>query len=157
VLLSRLRRPWIGSGSWWRPPTSSGEAVVSLETTGLASTETVDTRVEYISVPVVLTARFFRNPFGRYAYAGPAVDYFLRIQTVPSLADSYFEKSMVLNGVAGAGLELLIAQRWSLRLEARLMEGLSPAFEGRWGEIRHRSFELLIRVGARPRSTGPPR
>ena len=130
---------------------------VSLETVGLESQETVDTRVEYISFPLVLTARLFRNPVGIYAYAGPAVEYYANIQAAPSLADSYYEKPTVLTGVAGGGVELLVGHRWSLRLEARLMEGLSAAFEGRLGDIYHRSFELLIRAGVHPRSTRPPR
>ncbi len=131
---------------------------VSLETVGLESQETVDTRVEYISFPVVLTARLFRNPFGIYVYAGPAIEYYTNIRAASSLADAYsVEKTTVLTGVAGGGVEFLVGHRWSLRLEARLMEGLSPAFEGPSGEIRHRSFELLIRAGGRPRSTRPPR
>ncbi len=131
---------------------------VSLEAVGLQGQETVDTRVDYISFPVVVSARFFRNPVGIYAYIGPAVDYHLNTQGEPSVADLYAtEKKSVLTGVVGGGVELLVAQRWSLRLEARLMEGLSGAFEGRLGEIRHRSFELVIRAGVRPRSTGPPR
>ena len=131
---------------------------VSLEAVGLESQETVDTRVEYISFPLVLTARLFRNPVGIYAYAGPAVDYYANIQAAPSVAALYStERGTVLTGVVGGGVELLVAQRWSLRVEARLMEGLSAAFEGRLGEIRHSSFELFIRAGVRPRSTGPPR
>ena len=131
---------------------------VPLETVGLLSQETVDTRIDYISFPVVLTARFFRDPFGIYVYAGPAVDYYTRLQTAASLADLYAtEKRTVLTVVAGGGVELLVGRRWSVRLEARRMEGLSPTFDGRLGDVRHRSFELLIRVGARPRSTGPPR
>ena len=131
---------------------------VSLETVGLESQETVDTRVEYISFPVVLTARLFRNPVGIYVYAGPAIEYYTNIRAAPSLADAYsMVKTTVLTGVAGVGVEFLVGHRWSLRLEARLMEGLSLAFEGPSGEIRHRSFELLIRVGVRPRSTRPPR
>ena len=131
---------------------------VSLETVGLQSPDTVDTQVEYVSFPVVLTARFFRNPVGIYAYAGPAVDYHLNTQGAPSVANLYStERKTVLTGVVGGGVELLVGQRWSLRLEARLMEGLSAAFEGRLGEIRHRSFELFIRAGVRPRSTRPPR
>ena len=131
---------------------------VSLETVGLASQETVDTRVGYISFPVVLTARLFRNPFGIYAYAGPAVEYYANLRAAAPLVDLYStQNSTVLTVVAGGGVELLVGQRWSLRLEARRMEGLSPAFEGRLGNVRHRSFELLIRVGVRPRSTRPPR
>ena len=132
--------------------------VVSLAAVGLQGQGTVDTRVDYISFPVVLAARLFRNPVGVYAYIGPAVDYHLNTQGEPSVADLYAtEKKSVLNGVVGGGVELLVAQRWSLRLEARLIEGLSGAFEGRLGEIRHRSFEFFIRAGVRPRSTGPPR
>ena len=131
---------------------------VSLEMVGLEGQETVDTRVDYISFPLVLAARLFRNPVGIYAYAGPAVDYYLNVQGEPIVADLYsLEKTTVLTGVVGGGVELLVAQRWSLRLEARLMEGLTAAFEGRLGEIRHRSFELFIRAGVRPRSTRPPR
>ncbi len=131
---------------------------VSLEAVGLQTPDTVDTRVAYISFPVVLTARLFRNPVGIYAYIGPAVDYHLNTRGEPSVADLYStEKKSVLNGVVGGGVELLLKERWSLRLEARLIEGLSAAFEGRLGEIRHRSFELFIRAGVRPRSTRPPR
>ena len=131
---------------------------VSLEAVGLQGQGTVDTRVDYISFPVVLAARLFRNPVGVYAYIGPAVDYHLNTQGEPSVADLYStEKKTVLTGVLGGGVELLVAQRWSLRLEARLMEGLSAAFEGRLGEIRHRSFELFVRAGGRPRSTRTPR
>jgi hypothetical protein len=106
----------------------------------------------------VLSARFFRNPIGIYAYVGPAVDYYLNVQGSPMVSDLYsIQGTTVLSGVVGGGVELLVAQRWSLRLEARLMEGLTAAFEGRLGEIRHRSFELFIRAGVRPRSTRPPR
>ena len=68
----------------------------------------------------MVSARFFRNPVGIYAYAGPGVDYHLNTQGEPSVADLYStEKKTVLNGVVGGGVELLVAQRWSLRLEAR--------------------------------------
>ncbi len=131
---------------------------VSLETVGLQGQETVDTRVDYISFSLMLAARLFRNPVGIYAYAGPAGDYYMNVQGEPAVADLYFtQKSPVLTGVVGGGVELLVAQRWSLRLEARLTEGLTAAFQGRLGEIRHRSFELLIRAGVRPRSTRAPR
>ncbi len=131
---------------------------ISLETVGLQGQDTVETRVDYISFPLLLAARLFRNPVGIYAYVGPAVDYYLNVQGEPMVADLYsLEKGTVLSGVVGGGVELLVEQRWSLRFEARWMEGLTPAFEGRVGEIRHRSFELLIRAGVRPRSTQPPR
>jgi hypothetical protein len=130
----------------------------SLETVGLQGQDTVETRVDYISVPLLVTARLFRNPVGIYAYVGPALDLYLNVQGEPIVADLYsLQKGTVLSGVVGGGVELLVEQRWSLRFEARWMEGLTPAFEGRLGEIRHRSFELLIRAGVRPRSTQPPR
>jgi hypothetical protein len=130
---------------------------ISLEAFGLQGQESVETKVEYISFPVVLSARFFRNPIGIYAYVGPAVDYYLNVQGSPMVSDLYTTERTTLTGVVGGGVELLVAQRWSLRLEARLMEGLTAAFDGRLGEIRHRSFELFIRAGVRPRSTRPPR
>ena len=131
---------------------------IPLEAVGMASQDTVDTRVDYFSFPVVLTARLFRNPVGIYAYAGPAIEYFSNIETLISVASAYTtEKTIVLTGVVGGGVELLVGGRWSVRLEARLMEGLTRAFEGSLGEIHHRSFELLFRVGVRPRSSGPPR
>ncbi len=131
---------------------------VPLEAVGMTSQDTVDTRVDYFSFPVLLTARLFRNPVGIYVYAGPAIEYFSNIETLLSVAGAYTtEKSIVLTGVVGGGVELLVGGRWSVRLEARLMEGLTYAFEGSLGEIRHRSFELLFRAGMRPRSSGPPR
>ena len=131
---------------------------IPLEAVGMTSQDTVDTRVDYFSFPVVLTARLFRNPVGIYAYAGPAIEYFSNIETLISVASAYTtEKTIVLTGVAGGGVELLVGGRWSVRLEARVMEGLTPAFEGALGEIRHRSFELLFRAGVRPRTTQAPR
>jgi hypothetical protein len=55
--------------------------------------------------------------------------------------------AQVFSVTAGGGVELRILTQYGFRLEVRHVEGLSPAFTSDAGDFKHRSTEILVRVG----------
>ncbi len=85
---------------------------------------------------------------GAFAYAGPTAELSLRTKYSADLAAAYQDPAdQVLSATAGAGVELRIPSVYGFRLEIRHVEGLTPAFSGRAGDFKHRSTEILVRVG----------
>ncbi len=95
-----------------------------------------------------------------YAYGGPTLEMPVRTRTAAELANAYAAPSdQGFSVTAGAGLEGRM-DGWSVRGEARIVEGLSSAYSGSAGDLRHRSLEVLLRVGKRrggdmPAAVGP--
>lgn len=87
------------------------------------------------------------GPVSAYAYAGPMVEMPVRTRYTDELAAAYRNPAgQILAVTAGAGLGVRFGI-WSVRAEARVVEELSPAFTGDAGDFRHRSKEILVRVG----------
>jgi len=112
---------------------------------------TGDVRADYL---VFSVAPAFRHPLGPaavYLYAGPSLEAHLQVRSAAELAGAYREPSdQIFSVQVGAGVEIRLADRWNVRVEARHVEGLSAAFDSEAGDFRHRSRELVVRVG-RPR------
>ena len=87
------------------------------------------------------------GPVSVYAYAGPMVETPVRTRFTEELSPAYRNPAgQVFAVTAGAGLAVR-AGIWSVRAEARVVEELSAAFSGDAGDFRHRSKEILLRVG----------
>ena len=96
------------------------------------------------------------GPVGVYVYGGPTLEMHVRTRSAAALRNAYATPSdQGLSVSAGAGLEGRMGG-WSVRGEGRIVEGLSPAYSGSAGDVRHRSMEVLLRVGRRRGGNGPP-
>jgi len=82
----------------------------------------------------VETAKPFLSVLAEAAYASPS--------------------DQAFSATAGAGLEGRL-DGWAVRGEGRVVEGLSSAYSGSAGEIRHRSVEVLLRLGKRRSASAP--
>ncbi len=115
-----------------------------------ALSESVETGVTYLTYGVFPTFHTSVGPVGFFGYLGPSLDLVLDTEVDPSLGFIYAEEGTpVFSGVAGAGIGVSVREGWSARLEARAVRNLSVAYEGDLGDMKHRGFELLVRVGKR--------
>ncbi len=124
---------------------------------GAGSTRT-EAESDYLAFPILLKVRYFRDVAGLYLLAGPTIEYLLRTRAHASLGAVYgFEKTSSLGVTVGGGVEGLIRSRVAVMAEVRWTEGLTNAYEGEVARVRHRSLEMLLRVGIRPQSETPAR
>ncbi len=106
-----------------------------------------DVEADYLATTVSPLLRFGADAVGVFVYAGLTFEAPLRTRIAPGLAAAYSEPSdQSISATAGAGLEWQ-SSRWVVRGEGRIVEGLSAAYANAAGDYRHRSFELLLRVG----------
>jgi len=106
-----------------------------------------DVEADYLATTVAPLVRIGIGLFAAFVYAGPMFETPLRTRSAAALRTAYANPSdQGISATAGAGLEWL-GPRWVVRGEARIVEGLSAAFSGPAGEYRHRSVEVLLRVG----------
>jgi hypothetical protein len=111
-----------------------------------------DVRASYVAFVVAPTARVDLGPVALAAYAGPGLETSVSTRYGPSLAGAYdTPTAQVFIALLGAGLEVRPTPEWLLRLEIRHVEGISAAFAHDTGDFRHRSTEVLLRVGRRGR------
>jgi len=88
---------------------------------------------------------------------GPVFEYLLRTRVDPLLAPVYdHEKPRGVAVTVGVGLEALVRDRAVLGVDLRFTEGLGAAYDAPSAEVRHRSVEMLFRVGVRPTPEAPP-
>lgn len=107
--------------------------------------------VDYLVASVFPSLRLAVGPLAFRAYAGPSLDIHLRSTASRSLEQTFPSPStQVLAALAGVGVEV-VAGRAVFRLEARRHEQVSSAFTEIVDGLRHRSTELLFRLGMRPR------
>lgn len=107
--------------------------------------------VDYLSAAVLPSVRLGLGPVALGAFAGPAVDLHLRSQAAIPLQSLFTESAtQVLAVVAGGGVGMGVG-RASIRLEARIHEQLTSAWSGELDGLRHRSTEVVFRLGMRPR------
>ncbi len=113
---------------------------------------------DYLTMPILFKARWFSGSFGVSAVVGPVLEFLIRTRADPALAGVYeFEKPTNWSVAAGIGVEGLIAGRAFVGAELRVVEGIGLAYEAPNTDVRYRSTEFLIRLGARPRSERLPR
>mgnify|MGYP001818231541 CR=1 FL=1 len=111
-----------------------------------------DVRAGYLVFAVAPTARIGLGPVALAVYAGPGVETSVSTRYSPNLAAAYdTPTAQVFIALLGAGLEVHPTRRWALRMEIRHVEGVSAAFTDDAGDFRHRSTEILLRVGRRGR------
>ncbi len=117
-------------------------------TDGSSTTQTA--RIDYWSFALLPTAK---HDFGRFTLSmslGFARESDLDTRSTAELAPLFTRPATeVFAVIAAAGIEVPIGQRWSARLEAREHYQLSPAFRPATGDIRHRSREIVLKIGMR--------
>jgi hypothetical protein len=102
---------------------------------------------DWIAVTVAPVLHVAAGPAAAYAYGGPTLEMHVRTRTAAELGNAYATPSdQCLSVTAGAGLEGRM-DGWSVRGEARVVQGLSSSYSGSAGDIRHRSVDVLLRVG----------
>jgi hypothetical protein len=107
-----------------------------------------EVRADYLVFAVSPVVRRRLGAVSLFVYGGPSLETHLQVRAAAELAAAYREPSdQIFSAQLGAGLEANLAGMLRLRLEARHVEGLSPAFDSSAGEFRHRSRELLLRLG----------
>jgi hypothetical protein len=121
----------------------------AVETTGGPTTQSA--RVDYLSFTLLPTGRMDFGRVGLYGSVGFARESGLDIRSTAELAGLFTDPAtQVLALIAAAGVEVSVARGWSARLEVREHNQVSPAFRPTSGEIRHRSREIVFKVGMRP-------
>jgi hypothetical protein len=112
---------------------------------------TQSVRVDYLSFALFPTGRVSLGRTVLYASLGFARESDLNVRSTSELAPLFTDPaSQVLALVASAGVEVAISRGWSARLEVREHNQVSPAFTPTSGEIRHRSREIVLKIGVRP-------
>jgi hypothetical protein len=87
------------------------------------------------------------GPVSAHVYGGPTMETPLRTQAPTELEPAYRSPAGQIFAVTAGGGVAVRTGIWSVRLEARVVEQLSAAFSGALGDFRHRSTEILVRVG----------
>jgi hypothetical protein len=104
---------------------------------------------DYLAVTVLPTLRVRVGAAALLVYAGPAMDTQLRSRAAAELEAAFRDGAeQVLAISAGGGIEWTRGAT-TLRLEVRRHVQLSDAFRNAPGDPRHRSTEVLVRVGRR--------
>jgi len=115
-----------------------------------------DVESDWLAATVAPTLRVGAGPVAVYVYGGPTLEVPMRTRTAAALRTAFATPSdQVLSATAGAGLEVRWS-RWSARGEARIVEGLSTAYSGSAGDFRHRSVEVVLRMGRRGQGPNAP-
>ncbi len=112
---------------------------------------TQSARIDYLSFALFPTGRIGLGRAALYASLGFARESDLNVGSTAELAPLFSDPaSQVLALIALAGVEVSVTRRWSARLEVREHNQVSPAFRATSGEIRHRSREIVLKIGMRP-------
>lgn len=104
---------------------------------------------DWVAVTVAPVLHVGIGPVAAYVYGGPTLEMPVRTRSAAELQNVYAAPSdQGLAVTAGSGLDGRM-KGWSVRGEIRIVEGLSSAYSGSAGDLRHRSVEVLLRVGKR--------
>ena len=113
--------------------------------------DVMPTQIDYISLALLAAVRLTLGPAGVYVLGGPSLDTQVRGRTAQPLEIAYLEETTPgLTMTGGVGVEVVALERWPLAVEVRRGETVSPAFSGPVGDIRHRTTEVVVRIGRRP-------
>jgi hypothetical protein len=116
-----------------------------------------DVESDWLAMTVAPVLRGGVGPVHLYVYGGPTVELPLRTRTAAELRSAYAaptDQGFAVTAGAGLGVR---SGRWSVQGEARRVEGLSTAYSGSAGDVRHRSTELLVRVARSRRASSGQR
>ncbi len=106
--------------------------------------------VDYLTAAVLPTLRASLGSVSLIGFAGPALDVLLRSQASLELQGAFrFGTGQVFAGIVGAGVEYRNGPT-TFRLDGRINEQFSGAFGGDVDDVKHRSLEVIFRVGMRP-------
>ena len=105
--------------------------------------------VDYVGAAVLPSLRASAGPASLVGYAGPAIDFHIRSQSSVELQGVFLQATgQTFAGLVGAAVEVT-TRRTTFRVDARLHQQLSRAFEGEVSDAKHRSVEILFRLGMR--------
>ncbi len=111
---------------------------------------------DWVALTVAPVLHVGIGPVAAYAYGGPTLEMPVRTRTAAELDNAYAAPSdQGFSVTAGAGLEGR-TDGWSVRGEARVVQGLSSSYSGSAGDLRHRSVEMVMRVGRRTQGPSAP-
>jgi hypothetical protein len=106
---------------------------------------------DYLNFSVLPAAHIALGPLSLSAFAGPALDVYLRGGAVAELAPGFQNPSpQVMTAVAGLGLDVKGPARVVLGVEIRQEEGIGNAYRDLPERLRHRSRSISFRLGFRP-------
>lgn len=110
---------------------------------------------DWFAATVAPVARVAVGPAALFAYGGPTLEVPSRTRTVAQLQNRYAsptDQALAVTAGAGVGIH---RGRWEVRGEVRHVEGLTSVYAGTDGSLKHRSTEVVVRVGrARAESGG---
>lgn len=146
-------------GAWADVPTPTSWLTVLAEATAVRRGGEYDqgpdlpvavVDADYLAFSIFPALRLGLGPVSLTAYAGPSLDVHLRSRSAIPLQQAFREPStQVFAAVTGAGLEVTRG-RAVFRIEARRHEQISSAYSGAVDGLRHRSTEIVARVGMHP-------
>lgn len=102
---------------------------------------------DWFAATVAPVVRLAVGPASVFAYGGPTLEVPARTRTVAQLQNRYASPSeQALAVTAGVGVGVRRG-RWEARGEVRHVEGLTSVYGVHDGGVRHRSTEMVVRVG----------
>lgn len=104
-------------------------------------------RADLLGFTLAPTLHVGMGPVSVFAYGGPMVEVPLYTRSSAELESAYQTPAGGVFAVTAGGGLGVGAGPWSVRVEARIVEELSPVYTGDAGDFRHRSKEILVRVG----------
>ncbi len=158
ITLDFQRRKGLGVGvfgEWFRGPAFSlvtevnylqkgsvDEQAWTDATGSTLGTLRLESRVNYLSIPVLAKARYEAGRVAPYVLVGPRMDVHLSHET-DALGSVYDDLERTVYGVdIGAGAEYSLSSRWSVLLEGRYSHDLTDAFESETAHMKNRSFQV---------------
>ncbi len=124
-------------------------AVTTAESPDFAGWKTLEDRIDYISVPILVKATLPTAPLAPYLAAGPRLDFKIGAHEAlsggPSIYDNY--KKTLWGATIGAGVELSTILPVKLLAEFRYNADFSDAYKTDLLTIKNNSFDLWLGVG----------
>lgn len=106
-----------------------------------------EAEADFLELTVAPTLRAGIGPMAAFLYAGPTMEVSTGTRSAAALNNIYANPNDQVFGVtAGAGVEARVGT-WVVRGEARVVEELSSSYRNGSGDVRHRSTEILVRIG----------
>ena len=106
-----------------------------------------EVRSDLIGFTVAPTLRVGIGSASLFAYGGPMIEIPVYTRSSAELETAYRTPTSGVFAVTGGGGLAVGTGDWSVRVEARIVEEISAAYTGDAGDFRHRSKEILVRVG----------
>jgi hypothetical protein len=105
-------------------------------------------RSDYVTISVHPRASVGVGPIRLHVAAGPTLDQLISSRLDTTLGSAALADVGTVFGVgAGVGIGATVGRRYRVEVEGRVFEGLGDAYSGDFVAMRHRSYELVARVG----------